>query len=81
MRPRDLRALLTSAFGAKEQEIVCSTFFDQLPRYVDLALRGEVSPGAPPPESLLPDVAQHIQQCGECAEAYELLREVATLER
>jgi hypothetical protein len=70
--------LLRGIFGAREEEIVCSEFFELLPRYVDLALatvdtsRRRVGQ----PTEVLPQVAHHIVQCSECAEAYEALLEV-----
>jgi len=50
----------------------CSEFFELLPRYVDVVLAG----GDPATEPL-PDVAHHMAQCQECAEACEALLRVA----
>jgi hypothetical protein len=71
-------ALLRTIFDTKEDEIVCSEFFELLPQYVDLVL---ASPDPAPlhlgqPAEALPQVAHHILQCSECAEAYEALLEI-----
>ena len=70
--------LLGAIFATREDEIVCSEFFELLPTYVDLVL---ATPDASPlqfgrPAEALPQVAQHILQCSECAEAYEALLEI-----
>jgi hypothetical protein len=77
MKRERLLQLLRSIYGARDEEIGCSEFFELLPRYVDLVL------DAPPsvPASELPQVAHHIEQCPECAEAYQALLEVARTER
>jgi hypothetical protein len=70
--------LLRAIFDTRDDEIVCSEFFELLPRYVDLVLatadaslpqRGQAG-------DALPQVAHHILQCPECAEAYEALLEI-----
>ena len=70
--------LLRVIFDTREDEIVCSEFFDLLPRYVDLVLAAadasRLQPGQP--AEILPQVAHHIRQCSECAEAYEALLEI-----
>jgi hypothetical protein len=64
---------LGTIFETRETEIVCSEFFELLPRYVDLA----ASSGAPgAAQSAFPQVAQHIAQCMECGEEYQALLEV-----
>jgi hypothetical protein len=68
--------LLRTVLAAQEDEIVCSEFFALLPRYVDLALAPLGASPSERPETVLPQVARHIRQCVECAEAYELLREL-----
>lgn len=69
--------LLKSVYGAREEEMGCSEFFELLPRYVDAVL------DAPPDASTaeLPQVAHHIEQCPECAEAYRALLEIARIDR
>jgi hypothetical protein len=70
--------LLRAVFDTREDEIVCSEFFEALPRYVDLVLAtadaSRLQLGQP--AEALPQVAHHIQQCSECAEAYEALLEI-----
>lgn len=88
MKRQQLIHLLQSIFGAKEEEMLCSEFFGLLPSYVDLMLAGEDpskvgwAPWKQPrprglPELKLPQVAHHMAQCPECAEAYEALLKVA----
>lgn len=72
MNRDELRQLLRSVFEARAQEMLCSEFFDLLPRYVDLVLAGE-----DPATRELPHVAHHMAQCPECAEACEALLKVA----
>ena len=69
--------LLKSVYGAQEEEMGCSEFFELLPRYVDVVL--EASPDASASE--LPQVAHHLEQCPECAEAYQTLVEIAAADR
>ncbi len=82
MKRDQFLALMETVMRAREQEIVCSTFFERLPRYVDLVTSAAASAVilAEPPARVMPDVAQHIAQCGECAEVYRLLREMVALE-
>jgi hypothetical protein len=57
----------------RETEIVCSEFFELLPRYVDLA----ASSGTPGASQLaFPQVAHHLAQCVECGEEYQALLQV-----
>ena len=70
--------LLRAIFDTRDDEIVCSEFFELLPKYVDLVL---ATAGASPLQlgragEALPQVAHHILQCPECAEAYEALLEI-----
>jgi hypothetical protein len=70
--------LLRAIFDTREDEIVCSEFFELLPKYVDLVLAtadaSRLQLGRP--AEALPQVAHHILQCSECAEAYEALLEI-----
>ena len=70
--------LLRAIFDTREDEIVCSEFFELLPRYVDLVLAAPdaSSPRLGEPADVLPHVAHHIRQCSECGEAYEALLEI-----
>jgi hypothetical protein len=75
--------LLRSIFDAREEEIVCSEFFELLPRYVDLVLAAADAsrPQLGQPAEVLPQVAHHIVQCSECAEAYQALLEIERFSR
>jgi hypothetical protein len=64
---------LSTIFETRETDIVCSEFFELLPRYVDL-VASSGAPGAA--QSAFPQVAQHIAQCMECGEEYQALLEV-----
>jgi hypothetical protein len=67
--------LLRAIFETRDDEIVCSEFFERLAQYVDLVLAPADSRLGEPAEAL-PQVAHHILQCSECAEAYEALLEI-----
>ena len=67
--------LLRAIFDTRDDEIVCSEFFELLPKYVDLVLATADASGLGEPAEALPQVAHHILQCSECAEAYEALLE------
>ncbi len=55
--------------------MLCSEFFDILPRYVDLQLeRKDV-------DKLLPNVSHHLQQCPECNEVYQALLQAVQSEK
>ncbi len=69
MRREQFRQFIASVFNAEERELLCSEFFDRLPRYVDLELAGEDS------GVMLPDVKHHLGQCPECHEVYVALLE------
>jgi hypothetical protein len=64
---------LGTIFETRAMEIVCSEFFELLPRYVDLV----ASSGAPGASQLaFPQVAHHLAQCAECGEEYQALLQV-----
>jgi hypothetical protein len=69
MTPVDLKRLIHSVFASREEEMLCSEFFEQLPRYVEMEASGQDAAG------LLPEVAHHLQQCSECGELYRALSE------
>jgi predicted anti-sigma-YlaC factor YlaD len=55
--------------------MLCSEFFDILPRYVDLQLeRKDV-------DKLLPNVSHHLHQCPECNEIYQALLQAVQSEK
>jgi hypothetical protein len=59
--------LIRSIFAVRDEEMLCSEFFDILPRYVDRQLAGEDV------DKLLPEVGHHLHQCPECDEVYQAL--------
>ena len=71
MKREVFKRLVHTIFGAEEEELVCSEFFRQLPRYVDLERSGRDA------AALLPKISHHIHQCPECEEVYKALRDVA----
>ena len=77
MKRERFLGLLKSVYGAREEEMGCSEFFELLPRYVDLVLDAP----AQAPGTDLPQVAHHIEQCPECAEAYRALLEMSRADR
>ncbi len=64
--------ILDTIFETREDEIVCSQFFQLLPIYVDLV----ASSGAPAAQSAFPQVTHHIAQCTECGEEYQALLQI-----
>ncbi len=71
MKREAFKRLVQTIFGAEGEELVCSEFFGQLPRYVDLEQSGRDA------AALLPKISRHIRQCPECEEVYKTLRDVA----
>jgi hypothetical protein len=71
MNRRKFRQLIQSIFAVKDQEIICSEFFDILPRFVDLQVSGKDV------DKSFPGVSHHLQQCPECNEVYEALFKAA----
>ena len=67
MNRAKFRQLVRSIFAVKDQEMLCSEFFDILPRFVDLQVAGEDV------DRPFPGVSHHLQQCPECKEVYEAL--------
>ena len=49
--------------------MLCSEFFEALPRYVEWVVAGRQTSS----DETLPRVAHHIGQCPECRESYEAL--------
>ena len=67
MNRGNFRQLIRSIFAVKDQEILCSEFFDALPRFVDFQVAGKDA------DRLFSGVSHHLQQCPECKEVYEAL--------
>jgi hypothetical protein len=59
--------LIRSIFVVKDEEILCSKFFDILPRFVDLQVAGKDV------NMLFPEASHHLHQCPECNEVYQTL--------
>jgi len=55
--------------------MLCSEFFDVLPRYVDLQVEGTDV------EKLFPKVNHHLHQCPECDEVYRALLQAVQSEK
>lgn len=70
-----LPAWLKKVQATQDVEIDCSTCLDLVSDYVDMELTGDEA------AARLPQVAQHLLQCGVCSEEYHLLRDLARLER
>ena len=78
MNHAEFLKLLRAIFDTRDDEIVCSEFFELLPKYVDLVLATEDASQRQlgQPAEAMPQIAHHILQCPECAEAYEALLEI-----
>jgi hypothetical protein len=71
MKQKDFTRLIDTIFATKSgDEMLCSEYFDELPRYVDLEVAGQDV------AALLPEVKHHMHQCRECEEAYFALLEL-----
>jgi predicted anti-sigma-YlaC factor YlaD len=68
------RRLVRDIVHTDDEEISCSECFDLVSDYVDREIAGTVH------ERRLPQLEQHLQQCGVCREEYEVLRDLARLE-
>ena len=66
---------LQNIHRTQEQEISCSECFDSVSHFVELVLAGGDALGK------LPQVQQHLEQCPACREEYEVLRDLARLEK
>jgi hypothetical protein len=64
MKQKDFARLIDTIFAVKGEEMICSEYFDKLPRYVDLEVAGEDA------AALMPGVKHHMHQCPECEEVY-----------
>lgn len=59
--------LLGRLLGPGEPELSCEACFDELDRYVDLAVSGA------DPDAAVPGMRAHLQGCPACHEDYESL--------
>ena len=55
--------------------MLCSEFFDILPRYVDLQLEGKDV------DKVFPKLKHHLHQCPECNEVYRALLQAVQSEK
>lgn len=69
LRPA-VHRLLRLIAATTETEISCTECFRLLPQYADLELAGQAA------ANTLPQLAQHLGQCGVCREEYEVLRDL-----
>ena len=67
MKRENVEQFIRSVFQAQEQEILCSEFFERLPRFVDLEAAGADA------AATMPEVQHHFGQCPECREVYQAL--------
>ncbi|HEY2990045.1 MAG TPA: hypothetical protein VGL11_20195 [Candidatus Binatia bacterium] len=75
MKSGKFTRLIETVFAAKDDEILCSEFFEKLPRFVDLQIAKENA------AELLADVHHHVHQCPECEEIYLALLEAVQSEK
>ena len=76
MKRRKFGRLIDTIFAAKAgEEMSCSDYFEQLPRYAELEAAGEDA------AARLPEVRHHMHQCPECEEVYLGLREILRLKK
>lgn len=76
MKQEDFTRLIDTIFAAKSgEEMLCTQYFDELPRYVDIEISG-ADAGA-----LLPEVKHHMHQCPECEEVYLALLRLVDQEK
>jgi len=76
MKRRHFGRLIDTIFAAKAgEEMSCSDYFEQLPRYAELEAAGEDA------AARLPEVRHHMHQCPECEEVYLGLLEAMQAEK
>ena len=64
--------VLDRLLGPGEPEVTCEVCFDELDRYVDLALAGQDA------EAAVPGMAAHLRGCPACAEEHDSLTALVT---
>jgi hypothetical protein len=67
--------LIRSIFAVQDEEMLCSEFFEALPRYVDLKAAGEDA------DKEFPKLSHHLHQCLECDEVYQALLKAVQSEK
>lgn len=68
-------AVLGRVLGPAGPELTCEQCFEELDRYVELALAGE------PADSRVPGMRAHLDGCPACAEDFASLRDLVTREK
>jgi hypothetical protein len=66
---------LQNIYHTHDEEISCSECFDSVSQFVEIELSGENA------IAKMPQVKQHLDQCRACREEYEVLRDLAHLEK
>ena len=75
MKPDDKRdAVLGRVLGPGAPELTCEQCFEELDRYVELAVSGE------PADARIPGMRAHLDGCPACAEDFASLRDLVTQE-
>jgi hypothetical protein len=67
--------LIQSIFAVQDKEMLCSEFFEIIPRYVDLKVAGEDV------DKLFPNLSHHLHQCPECDEVYQAVLKAVQSEK
>jgi len=76
MKRIEFGRLIDTIFAAKAgEEMSCSDYFEQLPRYAEMEAAGVDA------AARLPEVRHHMHQCPECEEVYLGLLEVVLAEK
>ena len=66
---------LQNIHQTQDEEISCSECFDLVSHFVEVELAGK------DPAIKMPQLKQHLNQCPACREEYEVLRDLARLEK
>lgn len=76
MKRKAFTHLIDTVFAAKSgEEMSCTDYFSELPRYADLEAEGLDA------ASVLSEVRHHMHQCPECEEVYLGLLELVRAEK
>jgi hypothetical protein len=75
MERPELEQALNRLFGPAEPEVGCDVCFDELDRYVELALSGADA------DKAIPGLRAHLDGCPACREEHEGLYALVSVER
>ena len=76
MKRKAFGRLIDTIFAAKSgEEMSCSDYFEQLPRYAELEVAGEDA------AARFPEVRHHMHQCPECEEVFLDLLDIVRAEK